>query len=225
MITKVTETLPPADMVNGSGQPIFPNPPRQGPDTFKTGLHHNGLETLPVRKFPEQGNIFGQSFEEILTQSQFCERSGDWYPLGHSDHKVIEVKIPVDKSKCASKTSTLDLRRADFSLLRELVREKIHAAKTQLELNLARNVGDIKYIDSNRQYRNIIGPLQDEDGQFTNMDRDKAEVFNAFFASVFNTDDGPRGSRCPALEDYDCKNYQLSINPETLWDLQLQLDP
>lgn len=33
-----------------------------------------------------------------------------------------------------------------------------------------------------------------------------AEMFNAFFASVFSTDDGPRGSQCLELEDQDCEN-------------------
>ncbi|KAF4792231.1 hypothetical protein TURU_123200 [Turdus rufiventris] len=54
---------------------------------------------------------------------------------------------------------------------------------------------------------------------------DKAEMFNAFFASVFNIDDGPRGSQCLELEDYDCKNDQLPVNPELVRDLLLQLDP
>ncbi|KAJ7400347.1 rna-directed dna polymerase from mobile element jockey-like [Pitangus sulphuratus] len=54
---------------------------------------------------------------------------------------------------------------------------------------------------------------------------DKAEVFNAFFASVFNTNDGPRGSQCPELEDHNCKNDQLTVNLEILCNLLLQLDP
>ncbi|KAJ7397585.1 hypothetical protein BTVI_134007 [Pitangus sulphuratus] len=41
--------------------------------------------------------------------------------LGHSDHKEIEFKMSVDRRKSASKTSTLDMRRVDFRLLRELV--------------------------------------------------------------------------------------------------------
>ncbi|KAJ7406063.1 hypothetical protein WISP_136041 [Willisornis vidua] len=40
--------------------------------------------------------------------------------LGQSDHEVIEFKISVERRKSASKTSTLDMRRADFRLLREL---------------------------------------------------------------------------------------------------------
>ncbi|KAJ7426638.1 RNA-directed DNA polymerase from mobile element jockey [Willisornis vidua] len=38
-------------------------------------------------------------------------------------------------------------------------------------------------------------------------------------------DDGPRGSQCPELEDHHCENDQLPVNPETIWDLLLQLDP
>ncbi|KAJ7414956.1 RNA-directed DNA polymerase from mobile element jockey [Willisornis vidua] len=38
-------------------------------------------------------------------------------------------------------------------------------------------------------------------------------------------DDGPRGSHFPELEDHNCKNYQLSVGPEIVQDLLLQLDP
>ncbi|KAJ7425292.1 hypothetical protein WISP_24186 [Willisornis vidua] len=92
-------------------------------------------------------------------------------------------------------------------------REKICMAKAQLELKLARNMRDkkrsfFKYINGNRQYRNIISLLQDENGH---RNRDKAEVFKTFFASVSNTDAGPQ---CPELEDHDCKNAHLLVDPE-----------
>ncbi|KAJ7426629.1 hypothetical protein WISP_14150 [Willisornis vidua] len=38
-------------------------------------------------------------------------------------------------------------------------------------------------------------------------------------------DDRPTGSKCPELEDQDCENDQLSINPQILLYLLLQLDP
>ncbi|KAF4796691.1 hypothetical protein TURU_082106 [Turdus rufiventris] len=81
------------------------------------------------------------------------------------------------------------------------------------------------YNNSNRQCKNNIGLLHDEDGHLTNRDMDKAEVFNTFFAYVINTDDGPRGSQCPELENHDCKNDLLLVNPEIVWDLLLQLVP
>lgn len=63
--------------------------------------------------------------------------------------------------------------------------------------------GFFKYINGNRQCENNISPLQDEDGLLTNRNRDKAEVFKAFFASIFNMGDGPRESQCPELEKHD----------------------
>ncbi|KAJ7411538.1 hypothetical protein WISP_102382 [Willisornis vidua] len=56
------------------------------------------------------------------------------------------------------------------------------------------------------------------------IDRDKAEVFNIFFASLFNMDDGPRGSQCPELEDHDCENDQLPVDSDIAQDVLLQLD-
>ncbi|KAJ7421822.1 hypothetical protein WISP_41051 [Willisornis vidua] len=108
-------------------------------------------------------------------------------------------------------------------------REKIHVAKAQLEFKLGRNVGKsksfFKYIGRNKQYRNIVGPLQYGNGHLRNRDIGKAEVFNDFLASVFNTDDEPRGSQCPELEDHDCENDRIPTNPEIARDLLLQLDP
>lgn len=42
---------------------------------------------------------------------------------------------------------------------------------------------------------------------------DMAEVFNVSLP-VFSTDDGLRGSQCPELEDCDCENVQLLVNPK-----------
>ena len=50
--------------------------------------------------------------------------------------------------------------------------------------------GFFKYLNSKRQARKCVGPLLDEHGHLTNRDIDKAEMFNTFFTSVFNTDDG-----------------------------------
>ncbi|KAJ7408120.1 transmembrane channel-like protein 1 [Pitangus sulphuratus] len=38
-------------------------------------------------------------------------------------------------------------------------------------------------------------------------------------------DDKPRGSQCPELRDRACENDKLPVNPETVQDLLLQLDP
>ncbi|KAJ7403393.1 hypothetical protein BTVI_77325 [Pitangus sulphuratus] len=41
--------------------------------------------------------------------------------LGHSEHKVMELKVSVDRRKSTNKTSTQDMRIADFRLLRDLL--------------------------------------------------------------------------------------------------------
>ena len=41
--------------------------------------------------------------------------------LGHNDHEAVEFKIFGDRRKTATITSALDMGRADFRLLRELV--------------------------------------------------------------------------------------------------------
>ncbi|KAJ7421899.1 RNA-directed DNA polymerase from mobile element jockey [Willisornis vidua] len=38
-------------------------------------------------------------------------------------------------------------------------------------------------------------------------------------------DDGPRRPQCPELEDHDCENDQLPVDPEIVKDLLLQVDP
>lgn len=52
-----------------------------------------------------------------------------------------------------------------------------------------------------------------------------AEMFNAFIASVCNTDDRLRGCQCPVLENHACENEKLAVDPELLQDLLFQLDP
>ncbi|GAB0199179.1 mitochondrial enolase superfamily member 1 [Grus japonensis] len=107
--------------------------------------------------------------------------------------------------------------------------EKICVAKTQLQLKLASTVGDnkkgfFKYVDNKRRTRENIGLLLNKNGHLTNRDIDKAETFNAFFASVFNTDDGLWDPSCPELEDRDCGNDKLPADPELVRDLLLHLD-
>ena len=68
---------------------------------------------------------------------------------------------------------------------------KIRQAKDQLELNLASKVKDnniyfYKYINSKRRARENLHPLLDAEGNTVTKDQNKAEVLNAFLASVFN---------------------------------------
>lgn len=60
------------------------------------------------------------------------------------------------------------------------------------QLKLAYTVGNNKKILNKlkRRTRQSIGSLLNENGHLINRDTDKAETFNAFFASVFSTNNG-----------------------------------
>ncbi|KAK4817083.1 LOW QUALITY PROTEIN: hypothetical protein QYF61_027914 [Mycteria americana] len=73
-----------------------------------------------------------------------------------------------------------------------LCRENIRRAKVQLEFNLATAVKDnktcfYKYISNKRRAKGNLHPLVGAGGDIVTKDEQKAEVLNAFFASVFNS--------------------------------------
>ena len=73
-----------------------------------------------------------------------------------------------------------------------MCREKIGKAKTQFELSVAAGVKRNKklfYTYINRKWRTKenLHSLLDEAGNVTTEDKEKAEVLNAFFTSVFKS--------------------------------------
>ncbi|KGL96755.1 hypothetical protein N301_11125, partial [Charadrius vociferus] len=80
---------------------------------------------------------------------------------------------------------------------REIVqaaRDQVRQAKAQLELNLSRDIKTnkksfYKYVSKKRKTREAVGPLQKETEELVTRDRDRAEVLNDFFASVFTGKD------------------------------------
>ena len=72
-------------------------------------------------------------------------------------------------------------------------------AKVHLELNVARDVKDnkksfFKYNSSKWKASENVGPLLNEVGVLVKEDAEKAELLNAFFASVFTSEAGRQES-------------------------------
>ncbi|PKU41029.1 rna-directed dna polymerase from mobile element jockey-like [Limosa lapponica baueri] len=79
-------------------------------------------------------------------------------------------------------------------------RDETRKAKTSLELNLTSDVkvnkkGFFKYIGGKKKTRENVGPLLNETGDMVTEDAEKAELLNAFFASVFTAKASPQESQ------------------------------
>ena len=75
-------------------------------------------------------------------------------------------------------------------------------AKAQLELELVRDVkgnkkGFFRYVGSKMEAKENVGPQFNGSGDLATKDMEKAEVFNAFFVSVFTGKLCPRAFQVP----------------------------
>ncbi|CAM5150489.1 unnamed protein product [Natator depressus] len=82
------------------------------------------------------------------------------------------------------------MTREEYKNIARACRSEIRKAKSHLELQLARDVKNNKkdffrYVSNKKKVKENVGPLLNEGGNLVTEDVEKANVLNAFFASVF----------------------------------------
>ncbi|CAM4544601.1 unnamed protein product [Caretta caretta] len=82
------------------------------------------------------------------------------------------------------------MTREEYKNIARACRSEIRKAKSHLELQLARDVksnkkGFFRYVSNKKKVKESVGPLLNDGGNLVTEDVEKANVFNAFFASVF----------------------------------------
>ncbi|CAM5145543.1 unnamed protein product [Natator depressus] len=152
-------------------------------------------------KIPWENNMRGKGvqegwlyFKESLLRLQgqtilMCRKNSKYgrRPAWLNSEILAALKY---KKEAYKKWKIGQMTRDEYKNIARACRSKIRKAKSHLELQLARDVksnkkGFFRYVSNKKKVKKSVGPLLNEGGNLVTEDVEKANVLNAFFASVF----------------------------------------
>ncbi|CAM5088467.1 unnamed protein product [Eretmochelys imbricata] len=191
-----------------------------------------------MSKIPWETNMMGKGVQEswLYFKESLLRLQGQTIPMCRKNSKYgrrpawLNSEILADlkhKREAYKKWKIRQMTRDEFIDIARACRNGIRKAKSHLELQLARDVksnkkGFFKYVGNKKKAKESVCPLLNEGGNLVTEDVEKANVLNAFFASVCTN---KVCSRIAALGSTAWGGGgQPSVKVEVVWDYLEKLD-
>ncbi|CAM4551684.1 unnamed protein product [Caretta caretta] len=152
-------------------------------------------------KIPWGTNMKGKGVQEswLYFKESLLRLQGQTIPMCRKNSKYGrqpawlngEILADLKHKKAAYKKRKVGhMTREEYKNIARACRNEIRRAKSHLELQLVRDVksnkkGFFRYVGNKKKAKESVGPLMNEGGNLVMEDVEKANVLNAFFASVF----------------------------------------
>nr|XP_048724541.1 RNA-binding motif, single-stranded-interacting protein 1 isoform X1 [Caretta caretta]XP_048724542.1 RNA-binding motif, single-stranded-interacting protein 1 isoform X1 [Caretta caretta]XP_048724543.1 RNA-binding motif, single-stranded-interacting protein 1 isoform X1 [Caretta caretta]XP_048724544.1 RNA-binding motif, single-stranded-interacting protein 1 isoform X1 [Caretta caretta] len=154
-----------------------------------------------MARIPWRTNLKGKGVQEswLYFKESLLRLQGQTIPMSRKNSKYgrrpawLNGEILADlkhKKEAYKKWKVGHMTREEYKNIARACRNDIRRAKSHLELQLARDVkrnkkGFFRYVGNKKKAKESVGPLLNEGGNLVTEDVEKANVLNAFFASVF----------------------------------------
>ncbi|KFQ59950.1 hypothetical protein N334_02077, partial [Pelecanus crispus] len=190
---------------------------------FKELVRSTRWETVLRDGGTEQSwKIFKEAFHRVQELSvPRCKKSGKEgkRPAWLSRDLLVKLK---SKRELHRQWKQGQVSWEEYREAARLCREGVRKAKARLELNLAREAknnrkGFYRYVSQKRKAKDHVPTLMNKNGDLVSTDKEKAEVLNSFFASVFTGNLSPQPSQVDGPQDGD----QGGKAPPTVREVQV----